>query len=166
MVWIRTIHQISMFPFMRSRLLGNQLMPFGTRMASSRRAATLIVAGGRGEVREEEGEGEEEEGERRRRGRGALPMNKSHDRVFLQESGHPNTTVLCVIPPRPAPCTLGEEEEEEEVKSLTWQIEVMFDSHLRDAVNNGGGGHHFTEPLYLVVTDKSIQTLCGVSCDQ
>ena len=44
LVSIRTIHQISMFPFIRSWLLGNQLLAFGTRMASSRMAATLIVA--------------------------------------------------------------------------------------------------------------------------
>ena len=41
---IRTIHHMSIFPFMRSWLLGYQLIPLGTRIANSLKVAILIVA--------------------------------------------------------------------------------------------------------------------------
>ena len=72
-----TTHHTSIFPFILSFLLGNQSIPFGTRTASWAQAAILM-----------------------------MPTKSSQDCFVFQLSGHRMTTVLCFMPPSPAPWTM------------------------------------------------------------
>ena len=103
-----TTHQMSILPFFRSSLLGNQLMPLGTMIASSLLEATRMHSANHTHTHTHHSHHKQLCCDYRQ---GCchikrLPMNSFQDSLFLQLSGQQMTMVLCLIPPRPAFWTL------------------------------------------------------------
>ena len=96
----------------------------------------------------------------------SLPMNTLQEVVFRQLSGQAMTTVLCRMPPRPAPWMLDKKQTFMTAQSRRPSCETRRPSresysHERESVHDCVSCQHFTESLNLVVLCKLLQTLLG-----
>ena len=101
------------------------------------------------------------------------PMNTLQEVVLRQLSGQAMTTVLCCIPPRPAPWMLDKKQPTMTAQSRRLSCESRRPSHEsrrlscesysheRESVHNCVSCQHFTESLDLVIFCKVLQTLPG-----